>query len=895
MATNKLITLCALLCIPLVTHGVEIVRLDMQIGATSHTVDLELFDTITPATVQNFINYVEVNPRYDGSFLHRNVPGFIVQGGGFSYDPALGAFEYDAVNGIYTGGLQKIAADASIVNEFQGSGLSNIRGTIAMAKLAGDPDSATSEWFINLADNSANLDVQNGGFTVFGRVLDNGIATFDLIEATPIFDITAIHSAFNSIPLDNYNAGDAVLQSNLISVNSASRIQRPIIKADIGAFDFGLLAIGTSASITGVLENTGNADLVMDNSSILNVSGPYSISVEDCSTATLTVSPANTCSITLTYTPVVLGVNNSQLRIIPSVNPNNVTLSVDVLGESVPATPVVQIAGDPSTLDFSGVTILSTSDAKNLVIQNRGGGTLSVMSVAITGTDSNLFGTIDGCNGANLLIAQTCTIAVDFSPVIGGIKSATLTVEFYDGTNTIIKTIVLLGEGLEPEIEVSLNYDAGVTQINEPKVSGFLLKNIGAGDLVVTSIAISGNDAADFTQKNSCPNVATEPPQTLEAVSGVCTVIITFNPATAGKKSAILSITSTDTDESTIDITLTGEVGEPDIEVITALDVGVSSIIGIPTFNEFEVFNRGKASLSFTPYDLINTFNLTGPNAADFSILTDCPGISTGSAQPPLEFNDSCTIVVRLQAADIGTKNAQMTLISNDPDEQTVTIDLSGVGDTDIDGVLASVERSAPNSGDGNNDRVQDDVQSSVASFITKTGSYATIAAPMVTAFVDLELLDNPDINGSPQGVLFDHGLFKFDILVLPGIPVEMAIYMPQGDASSILYKYGATPDNGTPHWYDFSFDEVTGTGARYIGNVSIEAPGGGSPITRSMFIVTFIDGVRGDDDLLVNDLIVNTMALGRVESSSGGSGSVSWLLLAYILLAGLRCSRLKH
>lgn len=888
MIIKKLITLCAFLFIPLVTHGVEVVRLDIQIGTTSHIVDLELFDTITPATVINFINYVDENPRYDGSFLHRSLPGFIVQGGGYTYAPALGAFEYDATNGVYTGGLQEITVDAPIVNEFQGSGLSNIRGTIAMAKIASLPNSATSGWFINLADNSANLDVQNDGFTVFGRVLDNGMTVFDLIEATPIFDITAIHPAFDGIPLDSYNAGDAVTQSNLIRVNSASLIQRPILKVVTGTLDFGLLAIGDSASLIATLKNTGKVDLVMDGSSISIVPGPYLIIADTCSNTTLYADSENDCSITLQYAPVTLGVNNSQLEIVPSVNPNNVTLSVDITGEGVPATPVIQITGESSTLDFAGITTLSTSDVQDLVIQNRGGGTLSIMSVTVSGADSDVFNEANTCNGAgsNLVIAQTCTITVDFSPVIGGIRNATLTITLNDGTNTVVKEITLIGEGLEPDIEVPLSYDAGTTQLNVPVTSGLLLKNIGAGELVINSIVISGVDATDFSQESTCPDVATIPGHTLEGVTGQCYIIITFTPGTAGTKSAALALTSTDPDEPTININLIGEVGVSDVEVITDLDVGVSSIIGIPAFSEFEVFNRGSASLSLTAYDL------TGPDSADYSILTDCSEISTGSVQPPLEFNDSCTIVVRLQAGVIGTKTALLTLDSNDPDEPTVTINLSGVGDTDIDGIVASIEQSEPNSGDGNNDLVQDDVQSSVVSFITKAGSYATIASPMATAFVDLALPGNPDVNGSPQGILFDHGVFKFDILVSPDTPVEMAIYMPQGDASSILYKFGPTPDNTIPHWYDFSYDETTGTGARYIGNVSIEATGGGSPISRSMFIVSFIDGARGDDDLLVNDVITNTMALGSVDNSNeGSSGAISWLslMLTYLLLSGFR------
>ncbi len=68
--------------------------------------------------------------------------------------------------------------------------LSNVRGTIAMAKLGTDPNSATNQWFISLADNSANLDVQNDGFTVFGIVMDNGMDIVDVIVALGRFDLT---------------------------------------------------------------------------------------------------------------------------------------------------------------------------------------------------------------------------------------------------------------------------------------------------------------------------------------------------------------------------------------------------------------------------------------------------------------------------------------------------------------------------------------------------------------------------------------------------------------------------------------------------------------------------------------------------------------------------------
>ena len=73
-----------------------------------------------------------------------------------------------------------------------------------MAKLGGDPNSATSQWFINLNDNSANLDAQNGGFTVFGEVIGDGMTVVDALAALPTFTV----SGNPNFPLNNYTSAD---------------------------------------------------------------------------------------------------------------------------------------------------------------------------------------------------------------------------------------------------------------------------------------------------------------------------------------------------------------------------------------------------------------------------------------------------------------------------------------------------------------------------------------------------------------------------------------------------------------------------------------------------------------------------------------------------------------
>ena len=159
--------------------------------------EINLYDQSAPVTVQNFLNYVS-SGRYDGTVIHRSVPGFIIQGGGFVFNNALP--------------LEQITTNASIINEPKWS---NVRGTVAMAKLGGNPNSATSQWFINLSNNAANLDFQNSGFAVFGHISSADMSVADAIAALPRFNFNGI----SDLPLRNYSADDRNDNKPLVADN----------------------------------------------------------------------------------------------------------------------------------------------------------------------------------------------------------------------------------------------------------------------------------------------------------------------------------------------------------------------------------------------------------------------------------------------------------------------------------------------------------------------------------------------------------------------------------------------------------------------------------------------------------------------------------------------------
>ena len=181
----KLHRMAALLLLPLV---LATTNLAAQVTAPGHTIavvktsmgeiHLELYPDKAPATVENFVQYANEG-FYDGTSFHRVISHFMIQGGGF------------------TPNMQKKPTRDPIPNE-AANGLSNRRGTVAMARFA-QPHSATAQFFINV-QNNLNLDYQGGnnwGYAVFGKVVQ-GMEVVDDIRYVQ----TGVNQSFRDVPVE---------------------------------------------------------------------------------------------------------------------------------------------------------------------------------------------------------------------------------------------------------------------------------------------------------------------------------------------------------------------------------------------------------------------------------------------------------------------------------------------------------------------------------------------------------------------------------------------------------------------------------------------------------------------------------------------------------------------
>ena len=477
-----------------------------QFRTSLGTYNLELFPAAAPATVPNFLTYVN-GGRYAGTFIHRSDQGLgVIQGGGYEVTAT------DPLN------VERIATDPPIVLEYN---LPNTRGTIAMARTA-VLNSATSEWFINTVDNTNTLGQGNGGgYAVFGRVTGTGMTVVDAIHALTVYQF---QSPYGQLPLIGYTGGQVVV-ANLVMINGAESV--PIFPTAAGQNSV------VSFSVTNSNPTLVTATITGSTLNLVLAAGQVGF-------ADLTVTATDT-------------------------NGNAVQNSFRI---NVPEISVEQPAGntiaDGGSRGFAAVNVGSSA---NLIftIKNIGGGNVVLTGnpkVVVDGPDAGDFTVITQPVSPITGPGGSTTFMVRFTPATLGLKTAALHIANDDADENPFD-INLTGLGAMPEISVEQPTGSDVADGGSRPFSvvhmgstvdlAFTLKNTGDGPLALTGtprVMIDGADAGMFA-------VTAQPASTV-AAGGSTTFTVRFTPTSAGQKSAALHIENDDADENPFDIDLTG-------------------------------------------------------------------------------------------------------------------------------------------------------------------------------------------------------------------------------------------------------------------------------------------------------------------------------------------------
>ncbi|MBT8270749.1 MAG: choice-of-anchor D domain-containing protein, partial [Bacteroidia bacterium] len=374
------------------------------------------------------------------------------------------------------------------------------------------------------------------------------------------------------------------------------------------------------------------------------------------------------------------------------------TLTVTGSGLTITNGDITPITADGT--DFGSI-LVGANNPNTFVLDNTASGgspgnRLNGIVVTITGsTDftpaSASLGNLTG-NGTPL------NHIITFTPSSAGLKTATVTITFTNGTNSPY-TFAIQGTGVTPTPEIDItglgisiadgdtspsttdDTDFGNSLIGTPVAHTFTILNSGSANLNLGVTSITGANPGDFT--------VTTAPGTPVAPSGSTTFVITFNPIALGTRTATFSIINDDADENpyNFDLQGVGTVPSPEMDVqgnATSIadgdttpsvtddtDFGNVDVLAGTNVNTFTIQNTGTLQLNLTgvsPY-----VTITGAHAGDFTVTaTPANAIASGGA--------TTTFDITFNPSALGLRTATLTILNNDADENPYNFDIQGTG-----------------------------------------------------------------------------------------------------------------------------------------------------------------------------------------------------------------------
>ena len=332
-----------------------LVRLQTEFG----DIIINMTPEVAPATVDNFLTYVN-SGAFNDSIFHRNPTPqgtFVLQGGDAFFPSGSTNFSF-------------IPDNPPVVNEFN---VSNTRGTVAMAKAAGNPNSATNNFFVNLADNGANLDVQNEGFTVFGTISETGMAVVDQIAALPVTSVVGLGDTVpvttNTVP---FSRGTSALITTAQVLDRVSPLAAAILPASRS------VSVGVPATGFATIINTSTTDAVscsmqpvteVDADFFYRRTNPASNQPFGVNNPALDLAGGEAVSLLFTFTPTASFANTNIEFGFDCDNASaaaGLVIGVNTFDLVASTTPIADVVALSGTTTSDGITNINLNDDETI-------------------------------------------------------------------------------------------------------------------------------------------------------------------------------------------------------------------------------------------------------------------------------------------------------------------------------------------------------------------------------------------------------------------------------------------------------------------------------------------------------------------------------------------------
>ena len=385
----------------------------------------------------------------------------------------------------------------------------------------------------------------------------------------------------------------------------------------------------------------------------------------------------------------------------------------------------------PTTLGFGNQGTGTTSTAQTVTLTNNTAVALNNIVVTTTGANASDFSPASTC-GVSIAAFSFCTINVTFAPTISGAEAATLNIADSDASTP--QTVSLTGTGTAIAVAPSSLSFGNQTQNTASAAQTVTLTNNGANPLTINSITVTGSNASDFGQTNTCGASL--------AAAANCTISVTFTPTTQAAESATLNIADSDPSSPQL-VSLTGTGTKP----LSGVSVSPSSLAfgnqseNTASLSQMVTLTNGGAT-SLTGISV----SFTGTNAGDFSQTNTC-----GTSPATLAIGANCTISVTFTPTTQTAETANLSIADSDASSPQV-VPLTGTGTAPVTAftVVLSPTSATINAGDTIN--VVATVTSENA-FNSAVG-FTYSGTPGDTSFVASPSTVSPPANGSTTSTI---------------------------------------------------------------------------------------------------------------------------------------------
>ncbi len=407
----------------------------------------------------------------------------------------------------------------------------------------------------------------------------------------------------------------------------------PGVTLSPATLSFGSVAVGGGSQLTvGILLDLATASSLQVTG--VTTTGDFTVN-NQCANP---VAPGSSCSLSVTFTPVAMGLRTGTVLIAYTVGSNSGQLALALNGTGT--APVVSLSS--STLNFGSQVVATTSASQSVTVTNTGTGTLDIATVSASGD----FVASGNCVSSGPLgPGGTCTVGVTFTPAVAGTRSGAVTIADSAGTHVI----ALGGTGNVPGVSLlSPNLTFGSQVVNTTSGAQMVtLTNSGTSDLTISSVTAAG----DFSESDTCV--------TTLASTTACTISITFTPAVTGTRNGTITIASP---LGTYVISLAGTGNAPGVQLSSASLTFGSQTVGTTSGSQtLTLTNAGSSDLA------ISSLMASG----DFSTSDNCV---SGS---PVPAGNTCTISVTFAPQAVGLRSGSVVITDS---AGTHVVALSGTG-----------------------------------------------------------------------------------------------------------------------------------------------------------------------------------------------------------------------